>query len=108
MNLPLRARLTMWYVGLLALVFVVLGGFLIVRLQAGLIRGLDESLATRAAQISLGLQNGCEGEFQDVTGASLVGLPQGESGAQLLSPQGRVVETTTSPWPSPPWKRRSW
>jgi heavy metal sensor kinase len=97
MNLPLRARLTMWYVGLLAVVFVVLGGFLILRLEAGLVRGLDESLATRAAQISLGLQGGCEGEFQDVTGASLVGLPQGESGAQLLSPQGRVVETTGDP-----------
>jgi len=94
MNLPLRARLTMWYVGLLAVVFVVLAGFLVLRLQAGLIRGLDESLATRAAQISLGLQSGCEGEFQDVTGASLVGLPQGEAGAQLLSPEGQVVETT--------------
>jgi heavy metal sensor kinase len=78
-------------------VLIVLGGFLTVRFQAGLIGGLDESLATRAAQISLGLQNGCEGEFQDVSGASLVGLPQGESGAQLLRRDGKVVETTGDP-----------
>ena len=49
------------------------------RLRAGLVDGLDDSLATRAAQISLGLQGGCEGEFQDVSDAALVGLPQGES-----------------------------
>lgn len=97
MSFPIRVRLTLWYLGLLALVLIVLGGFLTVRFQAGLIGGLDESLATRAAQISLGLQNGCEGEFQDVSGASLVGLPQGESGAQLLRRDGKVVETTGDP-----------
>jgi len=96
-SLPIRARLTLWYVGLLALVFLLLGGFLTLRLHTGLLGGLDEGLATRAAQISLGLQNGCEGEFQDVSDASLVGLPQGESGAQLLSPEGKVLETTGDP-----------
>ncbi|MDP9331191.1 MAG: ATP-binding protein [Actinomycetota bacterium] len=97
MSLPIRARLTLWYVGLLAVVLLVLGGFLTLRLNAGLIRGVDESLATRAAQISLGLQHGCEGEFQDVSDASLVGLPQGESGAQLLGRDGAVLESTGDP-----------
>ncbi|MEP6759457.1 MAG: ATP-binding protein [Actinomycetota bacterium] len=97
MSLPIRARLTLWYVVLLAVVLLVLGGFLTLRLHAGLIRGLDESLATRAAQISLGLQHGCEGEFQDVSDASLVGLPQGESGAQLLAPDGSVSESAGDP-----------
>ena len=97
MSLPIRARLTLWYVVLLAVVLLVLGGFLTLRLHAGLIRGLDESLATRAAQISLGLQQGCEGEFQDVSDASLVGLPQGESGAQLLAPNGTVLESAGDP-----------
>jgi len=87
----------MWYVGLLAVVLLVLGGFLILRLHAGLIHGLDDSLATRAAQISLGLQGGCEGEFQDVSDGSLVGLPQGESGAQLLSSGGKVLESAGDP-----------
>jgi signal transduction histidine kinase len=96
-SLPIRVRLTLWSVGLLAVVLVVLGGFLTLRLRAGLINGLDDSLATRAAQISLGLPNGCEGEFQDVTDASLVGLPQGESGAQLLGSSGVVLESTGDP-----------
>ena len=54
------------------------------RSRADLLAGLDESLSTRAAQIALGLRSGCEGEFRDVSSASLTGLPQGESGAQLL------------------------
>jgi two-component system OmpR family sensor kinase len=55
---------------------------------------VDEGLATRAAQVSLGLQSKCEGEFQDVSDASLVGLPIGESAAQLLGPDGTVKEST--------------
>lgn len=94
MSLPIRARLTAWYVGLLALILLALGAFLVVRLRADLIRGVDRELDTRAAQISLGLQNGCEGEFQDVSDASLVGLPLGESGAQVIAPNGSVIEST--------------
>ena len=114
MNLPIRVRLTAWYVALLAVILAALGAFLVVRLRADLVRGVDQSLATRAAQIALGLEGGsrgsgqsgagdgaggigCEGEFQDVSDASLVGLPQGESGAQLLSLDGVVNETSGDP-----------
>jgi heavy metal sensor kinase len=103
-NLPIRARLTAWYVGLLALILAALGGFLVVRLRADLIHAVDQGLDLRAAQISLGLGSangtgngagiGCEGEFRDVSDASLVALPQGESGAQLLGPGGAVLETS--------------
>src|SRR5256885_1618845 len=96
-SMPIRARLTMWYVGLLAVVFLVLGGFLILRLHAGLIHGLDDSLATRAAQISLGLQGGCEGEFQGVSDPPLVGLPPGESRPRLPRPGGKVLESAGDP-----------
>ncbi|MFL5767490.1 MAG: ATP-binding protein, partial [Actinomycetota bacterium] len=94
MSFPIRARLTVWYGLLLAGILVGVGVFLLVRLQADLLGGVDDSLATRAAQISLGLRNGCEGEFADVSDASLRGLPQGESGAQLLSPNGSVLESS--------------
>ena len=94
MRLPIRARLTAWYVGLLALILLALGTFLVVRLRADLLRGVDRELDTRAAQISLGLQNGCEGEFQDVSDASLVGLPIGESGAQVIARDGSLLEST--------------
>ena len=94
MRVPIRARLTLWYALLLALILVAVGAFLLVRLRADLVGGVDDSLDTRAAQISLGLENGCEGEFKDVSDASLRGLPQGESGAQLLGPDGSVMEST--------------
>ena len=115
MNLPIRVRLTAWYVALLALILAVLGAFLVVRLRADLIRSVDQSLDIRAAQIALGLESGgqsagqsgagngagggagCEGEFQDISDASLVGLPQGESGAQLLGSGGVVQETSGDP-----------
>ena len=97
MSLPIRARLTLWFVLLLAAILAGVGAFLQVRLRADLITGVDQSLDTRAAQISLGLQNGCEGEFQDVSDSSLVGLPLRESGAQLLRPDGTVLESTGDP-----------
>jgi len=93
-SLRIRTRLTLWYVALLAAVLGALCAFLVIRLHAGLVAGVDQGLATRAAQISLGLQNRCEGEFQDVSDSSLVGLPQGESGAQLVGPDGVVREST--------------
>lgn len=94
MALSIRTRITLWYLLLLTIVVVTVSAVLVVRLQSGLIAGLDEGLATRAAQISLGLQRGCEGEFRDVSDASLVGLPLGESAAQLLAPDGSVREST--------------
>ena len=104
MNLPIRVRLTAWYVALLALILATLGVFLVVRLRADLVQGVDQGLDTRAAQISLGLKGGganttgtgtgCEGEFQDISDASLTGLQTGESAAQLLGPAGTVLETS--------------
>lgn len=97
MSLPIRTRLTIWYVGLLGVILATLGGFLVVRLRTDLVRGVDQGLDTRAAQIALGLNQGCEGEFQDASAESLVGLPQGESGAQLVSPTGSILEFTGDP-----------
>jgi heavy metal sensor kinase len=93
MNLPIRARMTIWSVALLALILVALGSFLVERLRSDLIRGLDDTLATRAGQIAIGLRGGCEGEFPDASGSSLTGLPIGESGAQLLGRDGSVRES---------------
>jgi heavy metal sensor kinase len=93
-NLPIRARVTVWYGALFALVLVALGAFVVVRLRTDLISGLDASLASRAAQISLGFRGSGEGEFEDVSGASLRGLPGGESAAQLLDRSGAVLETS--------------
>ena len=94
MNVPIRLRLTAWSAALLAVTLFALGGFLLVRLQADLLRSTDDALTLRAAQISLGLRSGCEGEFVDVSSSLLKGLSSGESGAQLVTPAGTVVEST--------------
>jgi heavy metal sensor kinase len=90
MTLPIRQRLVVWYVAMLAAIVASLSLFLLVRLRADLVSGVDASLDARAAQISLGY----EGEFQDVSDATLVKLPQGEHGAQLLSSSGQVIESS--------------
>ncbi len=92
--MPIRAKLTLLTVATLSVILASVGGFLLVRLRADLIHGVDQNLDTRAAQISLGLGDGCGGEFQDVSDSSLVGLPQGESGAQFLSVRGVVLESS--------------
>jgi len=89
--------MTLLTVAILGVILAAVGGFLLVRLRADLVAGVDDTLSTRAAQIALGLGNGCEGEFQDVSDASLVGLPQGESGAQLLGVDGSVRESSGDP-----------
>ena len=94
MSLPIRTRLTIWYVALLAAIIAALGAFLLLRLRADLVTGIDRSLDARAAQISLGYAGGNQGDFQDVTDATLGTLPQGEHGAQVLSPRGEVLQTS--------------
>ncbi len=97
MSLPLRTRLVALHVSLLALILSALFAFLVVRLHSDLLHGLDDSLSSRVAQIALGLSGDGEGEFQDVSGASLRGLPRGESAAQLLGATGAVLETSGDP-----------
>ena len=94
MTLPIRVRLTAWYVGLLALLLAAVSTFVLLRLRADLVLGIDRSLDLRAAQIALGFEGRGEGEFRDVSSTSLEGLPRGESAAQLVSVTGTVLETS--------------
>ena len=92
MSLPIRLRITIWSVALLAVLMASLGAFVVIRLRADLVAGVDSTLATRASQIALGLRGPGEGEFQDVSDAALQRLPGSESSAQLLNPSGTVLE----------------
>jgi two-component system, OmpR family, sensor kinase len=80
-RLPVRVRLTAWYLGLLGLTLAALSGFLLLRLHADLAASLDSSLEGRADEL-LAAPPG---------GAALAGLPGRESAAQLLSPDGSVL-----------------
>jgi heavy metal sensor kinase len=96
-SFPIRTRLTIWYVALLAVIITGFSAFLLVRLRSDLVSSVDRSLDTRAAQIVLGYQGGGEGEFQDVTDATLVTLSLGEHGAQIVASTGAVLETSGDP-----------
>lgn len=94
MSLPIRLRITIWSVALLAILMTALGTFVVIRLRADLVAGVDSTLTTRASQISLGLAAPGEGEFQDVSDAALRQLPGSESAAQLLDARGTVLESS--------------
>src|SRR5213080_3375490 len=92
MRLPIRVRLTAWYTALLGVVLAVLGAALVQRMHASLAEDIDRSLSTRSAQIAASIRAG--GEFTEVSNAALSGLSSSDSGAQLLSPAGTVVEAS--------------
>jgi heavy metal sensor kinase len=96
-SLRIRTRLTLWYVALLAVILAALAVFLVVRLRAVLVAGVDRSLDVRAEQISLGFRGAGEGEFQDVSDSAFAGLPRSESASQIVSAGGVVLESSGDP-----------
>jgi heavy metal sensor kinase len=88
MRLPIRARLTAAYALLLAAVVAGVGAFVVVRLRADLIAGVDEALVPAARQIALGYAEEGAPEFRDTASTVLSGPRRA---AQLLAPDGRVL-----------------
>jgi heavy metal sensor kinase len=89
-SFPIRARLTAWYVGLLAAMLTAVGLFLPLRLNRDLVAGIDRTLDAGAAQISPANQE-TEVGFQDTSDLTLAGLTGAETAAQTLSVTGTVV-----------------
>jgi len=85
-RLPVRARLTAWYVVLLAVILAALGSFLLLRLRADLVAEVDKALDAQAA----GILTDSDGGLDAMPGASVAGLPRRETAAQLLSSSGDV------------------
>jgi two-component system OmpR family sensor kinase len=89
-RLPIRLRLIAWYLALLGLTLVALSGFLLLRLRADLVAGVDGSLNIRTAEI-LSLHHPGDVGFGPAGSAALAALPRREAAIQLLSPDGRVL-----------------
>ncbi len=88
MRLPIRVRMTAWYVALLALIIAGVGAFLALRLHADLVAGTDGRLALAVDQIALGYHEEGSLEVGDVSSTVL----SGEGAAsQVLTPARRVV-----------------
>jgi two-component system OmpR family sensor kinase len=97
---PIRVRLTLWYVGLLAVVVAALGAFVVVRLRADLIADFDRSLRSSAAQIRRGYQRG--GRFELRVSAEVLRALPGDAGSQLVTADGRVARATGRDLPPAP------
>ena len=97
MSLPIRWRLTIWYVAVLAFLIAAFSAFLLIRLREDLTSGIDAALASTVAQITQSREPGVEGETVDIGEALLTQLQQGERGAQILDASGTVEQTSGDP-----------
>ena len=92
MNLPLKARLTLWYLTLFAVIVGVWAFGIVLLVRANLYNGIDHSLDSRASQIALSLAKPKGGKFQDISDSTLSNLPRQQTVAQLLSANGKIEE----------------
>jgi heavy metal sensor kinase len=91
---PIRARMTAWYVVLLAVVVAVVGAFLVLRLRSDLTAAVDRGLQPAAAQIADGYRAEGAPEAVDVARSVLTGE---RPAAQILDPSGRVAVSFGDP-----------
>ncbi len=94
MKLPIRIRITAWYVCLLALIVIAVGAFLVLRLRADLIGAIDDGLRPAAAQIAHDYRLEGLPEFRDSAGTVLKGE---RASAQLLAPDGSILTAFGDP-----------
>jgi heavy metal sensor kinase len=90
-RLPIRWRLTVWYTAVLAAIVAALAGFLLLRLRADLVAGVDESLDVVMAELQLGLKAGAAVELP-AGSAALRSAAGGGFAAQVLAPDGTVLD----------------
>ncbi len=90
MRLPIRVRLTAWYVLLLAAVIGGLGAFVVVRLRADLTADLDRSLRSAGEQVRANYERSGPSLLSSQSAGVIRVLPA-DSGLQLLTPAGRLV-----------------
>jgi two-component system OmpR family sensor kinase len=90
-RLPIRFRLTFVFAVAMAIVLALAGALVYVRVASDLRHGLDDQLRSRAQDVSALVRR--DGSLQS-TGGTLI--ERGESFAQLLSTEGRVLDTTAS------------
>ncbi len=88
-RLPIRVRVTLAFTVAMGLLFGALALFLIVRLDAQLDDSVDQNLRTRAADLRALVKQSPQG-FDQADGSPLT--ERGESAAQLLSADGRVLD----------------
>lgn len=103
-HVPIRARLTVWYIFLMALTFVLAGGYLLFRFQISLISSVDATLQLAVTQNLSFIED--EGQFlafdqsDNNSGRQFSGT---NFTLRLLSPQGSVLDTLGKAENVPQW-----
>jgi heavy metal sensor kinase len=92
-RLPIRVRLTAWYVALLAAILVALGAFVAISLRRDLTDAVERSLFAAAGHIATGYAQEGAKNFRDVGATAL----EPAAAAQLVDPRGRVLVSAGLP-----------
>ena len=101
MKLPVRVRLTLWYSTVLLVILVGVGAFVVARLDASLVRGVDESLAARGQVIAQAIA--FSDQLPVATNYSLLhAAPVQDVIAQVVDRQGRVIDRAGEDAPNKP------
>jgi two-component system OmpR family sensor kinase len=87
-SLPIRLRLTAWYVSLLALTVVGLGAFVVLRLQSDLGAQIDAEVRANEVHLARAFEKEGPSDFLDV---SRTVLPAATAVAQAIDSRGRPV-----------------
>lgn len=88
---PIRLKLTLAFAGVMAVVLVALGAFLYLRFERDLNASVDQGLRSRAGDVTALVRQADSG-LTDAGRSPLT--EQGESFAQILTQEGRVVDGT--------------
>jgi hypothetical protein len=90
-RLPVRIRVTLAFAGVMAVVLMATGLFLYLRLGAELDTAIEQSLRSRAGDVTALIEQADSG-LEEAGRSALT--EQGESFAQILDPSGGVVDAT--------------
>ncbi len=94
-RLPIRARLTLWYVLLMAMTFAVAGGYLLIRFQNSLMNSVDSALQIAASQSVTAIEDD-DGNLpfqQDDVSDYIPERANLNFALRVLSPDGLVIDT---------------
>jgi heavy metal sensor kinase len=93
-RLPIRLRMTAWYVALLGAIIAAVGAFLVVQLRSDLTAAVDGNLGPATEQIALGYHAEGLPEARDVSTTVLSGE---RPASQIIEPSGRVLTSYGDP-----------
>lgn len=90
-HLPIRVRLTLWFLLMLVVTLTVLSAFVLVRLRDDLTTEVDRALAVSSTEIVQGFREGGVNEFELAT-REMIATPGARTlGAQVVDAEGEVL-----------------